>query len=163
LEDSSELRELPNLEGSFGDAAAEEVDCFLGVVAVSDVKPLDGNHSDDCREYFGRNTGFRGETYADCRSARPAVLLPILGVNYLTRFFKTEWFQGRFTSTACWKGFLPAVRKAIASVNTHPLFPMGQVSHAADKTGPAICRHTLSGGHSMSKGKIRYKCFSVTK
>jgi len=79
---------FPTLKEALVRPRQKKIDCFLGVEAVSDVKPLDGNHSDDCGEYFGRNTGFRGETYADCRSARPAVLLPILGVNYLTRFLR---------------------------------------------------------------------------
>jgi len=53
LEDSSKLRELPDFERSFGEAASEEVYRFLGVEAVADPGPLDGNHSDDHQEYFG--------------------------------------------------------------------------------------------------------------
>ena len=53
LEDLSELRELPNLEGGVDEATGEEVDGFLSVEAVANVGSLDGNHSDDRREYFG--------------------------------------------------------------------------------------------------------------
>jgi len=53
LEDSRELRELSNFEGGFDKATGEEVDRFLGVEAVANVGSLNGNHSDDSREYFG--------------------------------------------------------------------------------------------------------------
>jgi len=87
LEDLSELRELPDLEGGVDEAAGEEADGFPSVEAVTDGGPLDGNHSDDRREYFGRNAGFRRETCADYRSMRLAVLLFTPGVDYLALFF----------------------------------------------------------------------------
>ena len=55
---------------------------FFKVEAVADVESLDGNHSDDGREYFGRNVGFLRETYADYGSMRPTILLFAPGVNY---------------------------------------------------------------------------------
>ena len=78
----SEPRELSGFEGGGGEAAGEEVD----VKAVADVELLDDNHSGGLREYFGRNSGFRRETYADYHSARPTVLLFTLGLNYPTLF-----------------------------------------------------------------------------
>jgi len=53
LEDLSELRELPDLEGGVDEAAGEEVNGFLSVKAATEIGSLDGNYSDDRREYFG--------------------------------------------------------------------------------------------------------------
>jgi len=50
---------FPTLKEALEMPRQKKIDCFLGVEAVCDLRPLDGNHSDDCREYFGRNTGFR--------------------------------------------------------------------------------------------------------
>ena len=49
----SELRELSNFERGFHEAAGEEVNYFSGIKTVTDGGSLDGNHSDDGREYFG--------------------------------------------------------------------------------------------------------------
>ena len=82
----SELRELSNFEGNFDEATGEEVNCFWAVEVVADVGSLNGNRSDDGREYFGGNAGFRRETYAEYSSASSAVLLFARAVNYLVVF-----------------------------------------------------------------------------
>ena len=82
----SELRELYNFERGFDEPASEEVNCFLGIETVADVGSLEGNHSDDRREYFAGNANFQGETYADDDSVRPAALLFTTAINFLIIF-----------------------------------------------------------------------------
>ena len=50
LEDFLELAKTDDLVGSLDETSSEEVDGFRGVLSVSNVAALDGDHADDCVE-----------------------------------------------------------------------------------------------------------------
>lgn len=72
--DLLELRQTDSLEGNLDEAAGEEVDGFGAVLAVADVRALDGDHADDGLEDGGTEVGAGGETDADDCAAGADVL-----------------------------------------------------------------------------------------
>lgn len=69
-----ELRQTNRLEGSLDDSAAEELDGFRAVLAVTDIGAADRNHLDDRLEHGCTQVCPRRQTNADDSSARTNVL-----------------------------------------------------------------------------------------
>ena len=73
-----QFAEADNLERSLDEALAEELDRLGGVLAVPDVRALDGDHADDRVKDGGLEVGVRGEADADDGSAAAHVLRRLL-------------------------------------------------------------------------------------
>lgn len=69
-----ELRQTNRLERSLDDSAAEELDGFRAVLAVTDIGAADRNHLDDRLEHGCAQVCPRRQTNADDSSARTNVL-----------------------------------------------------------------------------------------
>jgi len=76
--DALELAETDGLEGSLDEAAAEEVEGFAGVLTVTDVGTLDGDHLDDSLEDGRAEVGAGRETDADDGATGTNVLSGLL-------------------------------------------------------------------------------------
>jgi len=57
LEDWSDLRKLSYFEGAFDEPMNEEVDCFFGVEAVTNLGSLDDNHFEDVKNISAKIDG----------------------------------------------------------------------------------------------------------
>ena len=73
--DLLELGETDGLVRALDQAAAVEVECLGGVLAVADVAALDGDHLDDGLEDGSLEVGAGGQTDADDCAAWADVLL----------------------------------------------------------------------------------------
>ena len=69
LEHARQLAQADSLERRVDQAAGEEVQGLLGVLPVTDVAALDGDHADDALEDGGGDPGAGGETDADDAAA----------------------------------------------------------------------------------------------
>lgn len=72
--DLVELRQTDNLEGSLDHATSEEVKSLGGILAVTDVRTLDGDHADDGVEDRSLQVSTGGQTNADDGATRADVL-----------------------------------------------------------------------------------------